>query len=355
MGTDLAAALLSNSRASQGTDTFGIDAEWLQKQHLAMQLLISEAQARGLKVEVIDPETDLFRVYDQKHSVMLSAHANLNPYAAVQLLNNKSATKRVLQQAGLRVPEGKEYRSVAEATTAFREFSPHAVRFGVVIKPKDGRNGAGITFLDGASTQAEWRKAFSQALENDDGRDTAVLAEEFVPGKDTRFLVVGHRVVAIAQRIPANVVGDGQLTVRELVAIKNMQRQRLGYMHHPLVLNDVASRELAKHGLQFESVSPVGQTAYLGRACNLSAGADVMDITDSVHAGYCELAVRASRAVSAPLVGLDFQVLDPTLPPTPTNYAILEGNALPGYSFHHGPTLGTGRNAVGAILDLYGF
>ena len=359
METDLAAALLSNYCASQGTNTFEgmntleIDAEWLQKQRSAVQLLIQEAQARGLTVELIDPETNLYRFTGKQHSALLNTHATLNSYVAVQLLNNKSATKRVLQQAGLRVPEGKEYQSVAEASTAFLEFSPQAVRSGVVIKPKDGRYGGGITFLDGASTQGEWTKAFSYALENDDGRDKAVLVEEFVPGKDTRFLVIGHRVVAIAHRSPSNVVGDGQRTVRDLVAIKNIQRQQ--FMHGPLELNDVALCELKKQGLTFESVLPVGQTAYLGRTSNLIAGADSMDVTDSVHAGYCELAVRASHAVSAPVVGLDFQILDPALPPTPNNYAILEGNAAPGYNVHQHPTIGTGRNVVGAILDLYGF
>ena len=47
------------------------------------------------------------------------------------------------------------------------------------------------------------------------------MVERYLTGKDYRILVVDKRVVAVAERVPAHVVGDGVSTVGELVDIAN--------------------------------------------------------------------------------------------------------------------------------------
>ena len=48
-----------------------------------------------------------------------------------------------------------------------------------------------------------------------------MIVERYAEGSDFRLLVVGDKLVAAARREPANVIGDGQRTVRELVEIEN--------------------------------------------------------------------------------------------------------------------------------------
>ena len=47
--------------------------------------------------------------------------------------------------------------------------------------------------------------------------DNEILIEEFIKGKEYRFLVINDEVCGILHRVPANVVGDGKSTIRELV------------------------------------------------------------------------------------------------------------------------------------------
>mgnify|MGYP000388098439 CR=1 FL=1 len=70
-------------------------------------------------------------------------------------------------------------------------------------------------FKDGASLedyQAAVRLAFAE--------DQSILVEAFLAGTEYRFFVIDGQVEAILLRIPANVIGDGRRTIKELVAEK---------------------------------------------------------------------------------------------------------------------------------------
>ena len=47
------------------------------------------------------------------------------------------------------------------------------------------------------------------------------MVEKFLAGKDYRVLVVNNQVIAVSERMPVHVVGDGKHTVKELVDILN--------------------------------------------------------------------------------------------------------------------------------------
>jgi len=53
-----------------------------------------------------------------------------------------------------------------------------------------------------------------------------VIVETFVTGRDYRCLVIDGRIAAIAERVPARVIGDGALTIDQLVAKINAGPRR---------------------------------------------------------------------------------------------------------------------------------
>ena len=59
-----------------------------------------------------------------------------------------------------------------------------------------------------------------------ESRRGSVMVESFITGRDYRCLIVGGRMQAIAERVPAHVVGDGEHTVAELVDITNADPRR---------------------------------------------------------------------------------------------------------------------------------
>lgn len=96
------------------------------------------------------------------------------------------------------------------------------IGYPVVLKPLDGNHGrgVGIDLRDEAAVRAHFPSARRES------RAGVVIVESFITGRDYRILVVGGRVIAAAERVPAHVIGDGRHTVRELVAITNADPRR---------------------------------------------------------------------------------------------------------------------------------
>ena len=127
--------------------------------------------------------------------------------------------------------------------------------------------------------------------------DTAVLVEEFIAGTEYRFFVLDGQCEAVLLRVAANVVGDGQHTVRELVAIKNDNPLRGRDHRSPLEiieLGDIELLMLDQQGYGPDDILPAGVKVDLRRNSNISTGGDSIDVTDSMHPSYKELAADLS-------------------------------------------------------------
>ena len=115
--------------------------------------------------------------------------------------------------------------------------------------------GVGINLADEAAVRAHYPVALAET------RSESVLVETYIAGKDYRVLVVNGRVVAVAERVPAHVVGDGTHTVAELVAITNADPRR-GVGHEKVLtrirFNDAAIALAARARLHPRSVVPEG-------------------------------------------------------------------------------------------------
>ena len=123
----------------------------------------------------------------------------------------KQSPKKILAAADFPVPAGAEFSSLEEGLAY-----PLIKNREIVVKPKSTNFGLGISiFQEPASLEA-----YHKALEIAFSEDVAVLVEEFIAGTEYRFFVLDGQCQAVLLRVAANVVGDGQHTVRELIAIK---------------------------------------------------------------------------------------------------------------------------------------
>src|SRR3546814_9107476 len=69
--------------------------------------------------------------------------------------------------------------------------------------PLDGNHGRGVSTA--LLNEAQVREGFEIAIKH----SRRVVVERHLSGHDHRMLVVGGKVVAVAQRVPAQVIGDG--------------------------------------------------------------------------------------------------------------------------------------------------
>ncbi len=266
-----------------------------------------------------------------------------------EMARDKDEAAATLERAGLPVPGWRLATSVADALAHAR-----ALGYPVVIKPVDGHHGRGVTL--GISDDDGAAAAFGRAVAS--SRRRQAIVQRQVSGRDHRLLVIGGRLAACAERVPAGVVGDGTSTIAALVDRENADPRR-GEGHAleltRIRIDTAAQAVLAAQGLTQDDVPAAGRLVELASGANLSTGGTSIDRTDEVHPSVASMAELAARVVGLDVAGIDLVTTDIGRPLADTGGAIIELNAGPGFRMHTRPTVGRGRNVGGAVLDhLFG-
>jgi cyanophycin synthetase len=118
---------------------------------------------------------------------------------------------------GIPVPDGGVVRTAEDAVA-----TANRIGYPVVLKPLDGNHGRGVCI--NLTSDDVVRACYPVAAS--ESRDGTVIVERFITGKDYRILVINKRVVAVAERVPAHVVGDGTHAVRDLIEVTNADPRR---------------------------------------------------------------------------------------------------------------------------------
>ena len=160
---------------------------------------------------------------------------------------------------------------------------------------------------------------------------------------------------AIAERVPAHVMGDGIHTVRELVAITNADPRR-GVGHEKVLTKiklDAAAEELVlEQGFGLDDVPPADTMVKLALTGNMSTGGISIDRTFDAHPDNVEIAEEAARLIGLDVAGIDFICPDIASPVRETGGAICEVNAAPGFRMHTHPTIGEPQYIAKPVVDL---
>ena len=280
--------------------------------------------------------------YQQRVQATLSSKTSI---LAVELASDKEGTKQILRDAGVPVPRGTVIYYQDELEEAIKDVGG----FPIVVKPLDGNHGRGITIDINRHEDAE--EAYEAAREVSSG----VIIERFYQGRDHRVLMVNGRVVAVAERVPAHVVGDGQSTIEQLIEITN-QDPRRGDGHDNLLTRITVDRTtwqlLDRQGYTLETVLPKGEMCYLRSTANLSTGGIAIDRTDEIHPDNVWVAQRIAKTIGLDIAGIDIVTTDISKPLREVDGVIVEVNAAPGLRMHICPSEGIARNVAEPILEM---
>ncbi|HUQ42468.1 MAG TPA: cyanophycin synthetase, partial [Candidatus Limnocylindrales bacterium] len=270
--------------------------------------------------------------------------ASTTRYLGVDIAGNKDRTKTILGFHGVPVPKGDVTRDVDEALAIAT-----GIGWPVVVKPLDASQGRGI--VTNIRCEEELRIAFENAKQY----RASVVVEKYIPGRDFRLLVINHKCVAAAERVPAHVIGDGVLTIAQLVDLAN-QDPRRGQGHEKVLtkikIDDATVQLLALRRMTPDSIPAPGEMVPLKTTANLSTGGTSIDVTDRVHPTNIELAERISCLVSLDIAGIDVVAPDVETPIVENGGGIVEVNAAPGFRMHLAPTEGKPRPVGEAVVDM---
>jgi cyanophycin synthetase len=308
--------------------------------------LVEEAERRGIPVMRLD-EKSLIQLgqgkYQQKLRASITGRTSL---VAADLAGDKAMTKKLLDESGVPVPRGAVVRDVEEAVRAARR-----LRYPLVVKPLDGNHGRGVTI--GVENEEQLRFGFDEARAQAKRGD--VIVEQFFPGNDHRILVVGGRMVAVAERIPAQVAGDGISTIRALVAEVNRDPRR-GEGHENVMtrirIDSHVEEFLARSGLTPDSIPEADRIVPLRATANLSTGGTAVDRTNEIHPDNADIARRAALIVGLDVCGVDFVCPDIGRSVRETGGGVIEVNAAPGLRMHIEPSQGAPRDVAKPIVEM---
>ncbi|MCK4075033.1 bifunctional glutamate--cysteine ligase GshA/glutathione synthetase GshB [Streptococcus suis] len=320
-----------------------------ENMELSTQMILFDAIQLGLNVEILDEEDQFLKLWHGDH-VEYIKNGNMTSkdnYVIPLAMANKVVTKKILDQAGFPVPAGAEFANKTDALRYYGQVASSAI----VVKPKSTNFGLGISIFQEPASLADYEKAIDIAF----SEDSHVLVEEFVAGTEYRFFILDGKCEAVLLRVAANVVGDGQSTIRELVDQKNQDPLRGRDHRSPLEiinLGDIELLMLEQQGYTPDTVLPEGIQAFLRGNSNISTGGDSIDMTDQMDESYKQLAAAMATAMGAWACGVDLIIPDRTKPASKEepNCTCIELNFNPAMYLHTYTYAGPGQSITPKIL-----
>jgi GNAT-family acetyltransferase (TIGR03103 family) len=286
------------------------------------RIIADEALRRGIWVEVLDAETGEMRLTHGGRSVITrESLSEFTSAIAMCRCDDKRLTRRLVSDAGITVPRAR----LATFDEGDHEFLTEVGE--VVVKPTRGEQGKGITV---GVTADNGPNGLVVAVARAREEYPEVLIEQRVIGDDLRLVVIDGRVVAAALRMPPEIIGTGEHTVRDLIVAESRRRSAATGGESRIPLDAITEATVIEAGWQFGGVLPQGIRLRVRRTANLHQGGTIHDVTTEVNPELCRVAVVAAEAIGIPVTGIDLLVPDVA----GDDYAFIEANERPGLANH---------------------
>lgn len=314
--------------------------------------LALEAWRRGLSVTFLAPDATTLSITDGYTTVRLNHSRSGNPKSrAYATTLNKYRTSEALRAHGVPVPDSHHIDAKDSDYPQVRELAA-SIGYPVVLKPLRGTMGRGVfaNITDASQLEDSYNHLVNKLNE------TRIVLERHHFGEDARVIVVGEKYIAACKRIPANVIGDGKSTVRNLISTKNASRRRNPFLSGGLISIDFEVKEMiGRADYTLESVPAKGEYLRLREKNNGSAGGDVVDITDKLPDHITQGAVEAVKAIPGlRTAGVDLLWDEDFIPESNESnggFAVIEMNSRPHIGLNMYPMYGKGRDLPKAIID----
>ena len=306
--------------------------------------IIEEAENRGIPHIRLSSQSLVQLGYGVYQKIIQATMTCRTGYIATDIASDKDLSKNLLASMGVPVPKGFKIYDIEELEDAI-----YSIGFPVAIKPLDSNHGKGISA--NIISPEDAKKAFESAKKY----SRAVIVEKSLKGNDFRALVINNKLIAVAERTPAFVKGDGVSTINQLVEKVNSDPRR-GYGHEKILtqitIDFMTERVLELKGFNLETVLKKDEICYLKSTANISTGGTAIDRTDEVHPDNIFLFERIARIIGLDVAGIDVVAPDVSSPIVKNGGGIVEVNAAPGFRMHLAPSEGLPRNVAEPVVNM---
>jgi len=202
-----------------------------------------------------------------------------------------------------------------------------------VVKPAR-YTGAGSGVTTGVQTLSQLQTAASLA----GAFDQLLLIEEQCRGENYRLLFLDGRLLETVQRNPPSVLGDGRMSIKQLIGEENRLRVEQGWRRAQtlLVLDTDVRRTLALNALSLSYRPQANETIAVKTVINENRAAENAPV-QTVSADVVRQCRLAAESVGARLAGVDVVANNLRVPLAESGGVVLEVNTTPGLYHHYDP------------------
>lgn len=313
------------------------------------RLIKEAAERRGIQFKELIYYNDevMHEIYELKlkehvHRLDITS-PDLTSSIANNIADNKYLTHKLLDNLKAPALPYALFSDLEEALTYFdKQSTPQ------VTKPVFGGGG------DGVCVNIKEREEFAECFTYTKSFCEHVLVEQFCTGLDTRFLVVGGKVAAIAKREPAFVIGDGENTIEWLIEKVNGERAegRKGPLSK-IKMDKISIDYLKKETILLSHVPKHGEKVYVRPNANLNTGGASINVELSeIHPDNLALVEYVAGEIGLHVAGIDVLCEDPSRPFKESGGVILEINDRPRIRMHEIPFKGKPVAVSEKIIDM---
>jgi cyanophycin synthetase len=324
----------------------------LEKFDFTARQLMREALRRGWEVEYSAalPDNSISGVSEcrknGKRIVFRTDHTVLTPILAYYAAENKNLSAALFEKNQIPTPESATVDLSADDASLLAILDKYKK---IVVKPLCSNRGRGITI--GVDDLAKLKNALDFIKQTNPRDKYALLQKQIIGAKEYRFLVLDGRVIAVANRQPPFVVGDGKKTIRELINELN-QDPRRDVGHRSVMTRVKISYVVSTHGPDFLDVVPTkGEVVEVLKTSNLSRGGVAEDFTTKAGEQLKQIAVAAAKSCFLGLAGVDIMTSDIENGDRKNSF-VIEVNSAPGLRMHESPSIGDSQHVVSQIFDV---
>ncbi len=320
---------------------------------LTTRLIIKGSLERGWAVYTYEIGSSHLYI-DRDDGMRLHILGSILPtlqYGTGVLVNDKYLTCKLLEDLGVHqlktIKVSADDPSIAELSS-FLESYPL-----VVVKPVDGAHGNGVT--TNVSSVEQMKKAISFA-KTYSKVDMVIVQEQFTAETifDLRILCMSGKFVAAIQRIPARVVGDGELTVEQLIVKENARADRGEPYKEKYVKIDLNNARIyLKEAIQ--NIPHRNAVVQVVGTANYGTGGELIDVTDDIPDWMKAEAEKVANELHMPVAGIDYvtnKAPEKSDKRSGVDAFILEVNKGPSLCIHDQPHEGRNRKTVDKYLAM---
>lgn len=272
-----------------------------------------------------------------------------NDGASISLARNKYCVNQMLARAKFPVP-----KAVAITSSLYQQgkLDLAGLKFPLVIKPTvESADGYGVVcnIQDEATLREELDRAFQHY--------PCMSIEEFHGGLTAyRVLVFYGEVIAVVERIPAEVIGDGAQTVAALIQAANAEREKLD---NPTLIGKIDTEnselllKLKQEGMTLDSIVDRGKKIVLRHVSSSMQGGAFISRGVDICVETAESLREAADRLGLNFVGFDFLCEDIKKPPQKNRDVIIDVSHNPDVTMYEEPMSGEPVRVTKTMLSRF--